>query len=75
MAPRYWDDEWYPPSRPRQVKDGIKPKKASGAFASSWWAKRWIRVLEAFGWGNRLQRGRSYARSGQVSASRSRPAA
>src|SRR5919199_1540362 len=66
MAPRYWDDEWYPPSRPRQVKDGIKPKKASGAFASSWWAKRWIRVLEAFGWGNRLQRGRSYARSGQV---------
>src|SRR6185295_9251811 len=37
-----------------------------GAFGESWWAKRWIAVLETFDIGARLQRGRSYARSGQV---------
>ena len=64
--PRYWDDEWYEPSRPRPVKDGIKAKNVRGAFGTSWWAKRWIAVLETFGWGSRLTRGRSYARQGQV---------
>ncbi len=57
--PRYWDDNWYEPSRPRPVKDGIKAKTERGAFGASWWAKRWIAVLEQFGWGNRLTRGRS----------------
>lgn len=38
----------------------------SGEFGKSWWAKRWISVLESFGWSNRLQRGRSYARYGNV---------
>ena len=61
----YGYDGWYTPSRPIAA-DGIKAKSRSGAFGSSWWAKRWIGVLESFGWGNRLQRGRSYARSGQV---------
>ena len=64
--PRYWDDNWYEPSRPLPVKDGIKAKTGRGAFGASWWAKRWIRVLEQFGWGSRLTRGRSYARQGQV---------
>jgi uncharacterized Zn finger protein len=35
-------------------------------FASSWWAQRWIRLLEKFGWSARLNRGRSYARHGNV---------
>lgn len=35
-------------------------------FASSWWAQRWIKVLERFGWSARLNRGRSYARLGNV---------
>ncbi|MDI7275555.1 MAG: SWIM zinc finger family protein, partial [Anaerolineae bacterium] len=35
-------------------------------FGESWWAKRWISMLESFGWSNRLQRGRSYARYGHV---------
>ena len=35
-------------------------------FASSWWAQRWIRLLERFGWSARLNRGRSYARHGNV---------
>ncbi len=64
--PRHWDDGWYEPSRPRPVKDGIKAKNVRGTFGSSWWAKRWIAVLETFGWGSRLTRGRSYARQGQV---------
>lgn len=49
-----------------QPADGIKAKSQRGAFASSWWAKRWIAALEQFGWGNRLTRGRNYARKGQV---------
>lgn len=35
-------------------------------FASSWWAQRWIKLLERFGWSARLNRGRSYARHGNV---------
>ncbi len=62
-----YEDSWYyEPSRPRPAKHGIKAKNVRGAFGQSWWAKRWIAVLETFGWGNRLTRGRSYARSGQV---------
>ena len=36
------------------------------AFGSNWWAQRWIAALEALGWEARLQRGRTYARSGHV---------
>src|SRR5947209_17777255 len=35
-------------------------------FATTWWAQRWIRLLEKFGWSARLNRGRSYARHGNV---------
>ena len=35
-------------------------------FGESWWAKRWIGVLDSFGWASRLQRGRTYARGGKV---------
>lgn len=35
-------------------------------FGSNWWAKRWLEVLESFGWSSRLQRGRAYARAGNV---------
>lgn len=60
----YYD--YYPPSRPRRVDGGIKAQSQRGAFASRWWAKRWIAVLESFNIGARLGRGRSYARQGQV---------
>jgi uncharacterized Zn finger protein len=40
------------------------PRKSE--FASNWWAQRWIRVLEKFGWSARLNRGRAYARHGNV---------
>ncbi|MGI9861238.1 SWIM zinc finger family protein [Moorella naiadis] len=35
-------------------------------FGSNWWARRWLEVLESFGWESRLQRGRTYARRGNV---------
>jgi uncharacterized Zn finger protein len=59
----FWD--YYEPSRPREAKGGIKAQSKSG-FGSSWWAKRWLAVLDSYGLGARLTRGRSYARSGQV---------
>ncbi len=59
-------DNYYPVSRPRRVSGGIKAQSQRGAFASRWWAKRWIAVLESFDIGARLGRGRSYARQGQV---------
>lgn len=39
---------------------------ARKGFGSNWWAKRWLEVLESFGWSSRLQRGRAYARGGNV---------
>jgi uncharacterized Zn finger protein len=57
---------YFPPSRPRAAKGGIKAQSKGGRFGESWWARRWIAVLEGFNIGARLQRGRSYARRGQV---------
>ena len=70
-----WDDwgDWgrrgYPKPKPRiKARGGIKAQSKRGTFGASWWAKRWIAVLESFDIGARLSRGRSYARSGQVLA-------
>ncbi|HUZ23009.1 MAG TPA: SWIM zinc finger family protein [Streptosporangiaceae bacterium] len=58
---------WYPPpSRPRAVEGGLKARSARGAISQTWWSGRFVEVLEDIGLGNRLQRGRSYARKGQV---------
>ncbi|MEJ7638153.1 MAG: SWIM zinc finger family protein [Singulisphaera sp.] len=62
----WWNDRDFPPSRPRKAEGGIKSQSKSGGFGESWWAKRWIELLESFHIGGRLARGRSYARSGQV---------
>lgn len=64
------EDEWgYHDYRPTiKAKGGIKAQTKRGEFGASWWAKRWIAVLESFDIGTRLQRGRSYARKGQVLA-------
>ena len=65
---RYADNYWgyFPSSSPIPVKDGIKARTQRGQFGEYWWAQRWISVLESLGWDNRLQRGRTYARKGQV---------
>jgi uncharacterized Zn finger protein len=62
----WWDGRYFPPSRPRKAEGGIKSQSKRGGFGESWWAKRWIKVLESFNIGARLSRGRSYARGGQV---------
>ncbi len=69
-ASGYYDDwnDWYEPVSPLEVKNGIKAKNQRGSFGASWWAQRWIGILEQFGWGSRLQRGRTYARKGQVAS-------
>ena len=66
MARWYSDFEYFPPSKPRAVKGGIRAQSQHGAFGASWWAKRWTAVLNSFDLGTRMSRGRSYARSGQV---------
>jgi uncharacterized Zn finger protein len=64
----YDDFEWnyYREDQPISVKDGIKTKSERGEIGSTWWSKRWIKVLESFSMGTRLTRGRFYARQGQV---------
>lgn len=59
----YYD---YPKSTPKKVAGGIRANIPARNSRQSWWARRWIEVLEDFDLGGRLQRGRSYARNGQV---------
>jgi uncharacterized Zn finger protein len=60
------DDYWPPPAPPIEVSGGLKTRKARGAIGETWWSRRFIDVLESFGMENRLARGRTYARKGQV---------
>ncbi|MBI2863088.1 MAG: SWIM zinc finger family protein [Chloroflexi bacterium] len=60
----YWDH--FEPSRPKPTTEGVKAKSQRGAIGETWWSTRFIKLLESFGMGPRLGRGRSYARSGQV---------
>jgi uncharacterized Zn finger protein len=59
---------WYEPSRPRPVEGGLATSKQRGAMAATWWSQRFVAVLESYGLGARMQRGRRYARQGQVIA-------
>jgi uncharacterized Zn finger protein len=68
-----WEGRWPPRSRPVRVEGGIKARSRTGAIGSAWWSKRFLDVLESFALGNRLTRGRSYARAGQVLALRVSP--
>src|SRR6056297_2579110 len=58
----------YTPSKPRNVKNGIKLKTQRGDVGEHWWSQRWIRFLKSFRMGARLSRGKTYARKGQVTA-------
>lgn len=61
-------NRFYPPSKPRAVEGGIAARSKRGAIAQHWWSQRFVTVLEGMGMGmgSRLQRGRTYARKGQV---------
>lgn len=61
-----WYRDEFPPSKPIAAKGGIKARSKRGAFATSWWGRRWLDVLETLNLGGRLQRARTYARKGQV---------
>ena len=65
---RGWDDRWqkFPASKPIVVEGGLVTSKTRGAMATSWWSKRFTDVLESYGLGGRMTRGKSYARKGQV---------
>lgn len=62
-----WSDwrDWEP-SRPLPVEGGIAARSKRGAIGETWWSQRFIELLESFGVGSRLARGRNYARRGQV---------
>jgi uncharacterized Zn finger protein len=59
-------DEYFEYTRPLPVDDGITARSRRGAIGESWWSQRFIELLESFGVGSRLARGRHYARAGQV---------
>jgi uncharacterized Zn finger protein len=60
-------NNWFPPpSRPRPVEGGLKARSTRGAIAQTWWSERFIEVLESIGVTGRLERGRTYARKGQI---------
>ncbi len=50
-----------PPRRP-----GVRIRSQRGEIGATWWGRKWIAALALFGWETRLERGRSYARRGQV---------
>jgi uncharacterized Zn finger protein len=58
---------WYYDHKPTiETDEGIKAKSKRGAFVKSWWATRWLKAMEQLMDRGRLQRGRRYARKGQV---------
>ena len=59
---------WPPPSPPIPVEGGLQARSRRGAIGDTWWSQRFIALLESFGMGSRLQRGKRYARTGQVVA-------
>lgn len=62
-------DGWlqFPKRRPRRsTREGVRAASRRGEIGGSWWSKRFLSVLESMTIANRLSRGRSYARSGQV---------
>ena len=57
---------FYQRSVPLPAEDGIEARSRRGEIGETWWSRRFIELLESFGVGSRLKRGRNYARSGQV---------
>jgi uncharacterized Zn finger protein len=58
--------DWREFGPPRRVEGGIRARSRRGSISQSWWSRRFIEVLESFGMGGRLDRGKRYARTGQV---------
>jgi uncharacterized Zn finger protein len=56
----------YERPQPLPAQGGIPARSRRGAIGETWWSRRFIELLESFGVGSRLKRGRNYARTGQV---------
>jgi len=55
------------PTLSRATRMGQRiPRKSQEPLASQWWSQRFTAVLEGYGLGPRMERGRRYARSGKV---------
>jgi uncharacterized Zn finger protein len=59
----------------RRPGGGAKLRSQRGRIAQNWWSQRFTDALERTGDKGRLQRGRTYARAGQVLELRTRPGA
>ena len=66
------DNRWgfyrYEEATPREVKGGIKADVSRRGAERNWWSDLWIRSLEMITSSARLQRGRRYAKKGQVAS-------
>ncbi len=58
--------DWYPPPMVPRPAGGIRAESQRGTIGESWWSRRFLEVLERLDPGSRLERGRRYARQGQV---------
>lgn len=68
MAPTSADPPWdgpFPPGK-RIAGDGIRARSRRGAFATTWWGRRFVDAMEEVAGAGRVARGRTYARAGQV---------
>lgn len=70
-----WGAEHFPEHHQQAAEHrAVKARRAAGTAARSdrgsggegWWSKRFVAVVEGFGHGARLTRGRAYARAGNV---------
>ncbi|GAA4228499.1 SWIM zinc finger family protein [Actinomadura meridiana] len=48
------------------MDDGIRARTKRGSIGAQWWSRRFIDLVESFADKGRLQRGRAYARQGNV---------
>ena len=75
--PRRWDGDgnswWATASKPIPVEGGLQARSQRGAIGGTWWSQRFITLLEMVGIGGRLQRGKRYARTGQVISMQVKP--
>ena len=62
----FWRTRGYVGGGPRPAVGGVRARSQRGDIGETWWSRRFISILESFGYGSRLQRGRHYARRGQV---------
>lgn len=56
----------YAKSTPIKTEGGMKVRTKKGEIGNKWWSKKLLSVLSTYGWNTRLDRGKRYARSGQV---------